>query len=298
MPLLLEGVFDHASGRDLMQRLAAWSQMYPLPTQHLAGRVGLLGRPRLARLIEATCDGRHTLDEVVKRSASDPVSLMRLVYFAVETHMLLLLRGPGVGVLHVEYENLRRDHHTNRGQADRRRQPGTRQTGGLVESRPITGRSSVNPVAPQPSGGSHGANPTLEPHPAFLRGEQLLVRGKAAEAQEAFAEALRSEPRNPAYLTEHLWAAHGAGRVSANDAARHLLGLLPDYGAWGRSRIHTVLGRIAKSAGREEAAFQQFEAATRCDPQAVEARREQRLYHMRQHPSGADSWVDKLLGRA
>ena len=303
LPLLLEGVFDHASGRELMRELAVQAQSFPVPTQHLEARVSLLGRPRLARLIQSMCDGRHTLDEVIKRSKTDPVSLMRLVYFALETHMLLLLEGPGAGVLHIQYQNLRCDHASNRGRSERRRS--VRATAAVVARPPTTsglGRHQSGAIGTattrDPDTDVPANNPFLEPHPAFLRGEQLMVRGRHQEAVDSFAEALATEPRNPAYLTEHLWAAHMAGQVGANAAARQAIALLPHYGAWGKSRVHTVLGRIAKNAGRDEAALQQFEAATRCDPQALEARREQRLYYMRTNAAASESWVGKLFGKA
>jgi hypothetical protein len=299
LPLLLEGVFDHASGRDLMRQLAVVANQYPIPTQHLEARVGLLGRPRLARLIQATCNGRHTLDTVIKRSQTDPVSLMRLVYFALETHMLILIDEPGGGVLHLEYQNLRRDHESKRGPGERRRlgrmesRSGRPSTSGFARVSKSLGEATTQ----VPDTANPAATPFLEPHPSFLRGERLMARGRHEEAVDALAEALATEPRNPAYLTEHLWARHASGQIGANDAARQAIELLPHYGAWGKSRIHTVLGRIAKLAGRDEAAQQQFEAATQCDPQAVEARREQRLYHMRQNTAGGDSWVDKLFGK-
>lgn len=299
LPLLLEGVFDHASGREIMRHLAVWSPLYPVPTQQLAARVNILGRPRLARLLQTTCTGRQPLESVVKRSSTDPISLMRVIYFAIETHMVLLLEGPGAGVLQVEYQNLRRDHTSSRSRGERRRHgataalPPSPTTGGFVRAIPTDEHAATQ----IPNTDGHHAPSFLDPHPAFVRAEKLLARGRAREAAESLATAVRADPGNPAYLAEHTWAVHLTGRLSANDAVRYLLDLLPKYGSWGRSRIHTVLGRIAKAAGQTDSALEQFEAATRCDPQAVEARREQRLFYMRQRSKDGDSWVEKLFGK-
>ena len=111
---------------------------------------------------------------------------------------------------------------------------------------------------------------TAERH--YRAGHAALDGGRYEEALAAFDEALRSAPKEPAYIAHHGWALHSsdpaANRGQAIEELQAALSLDPGY-----SGAHYFLGRICLLDGNDTLAQGYFEAAVRADPENVEAQR-------------------------
>ena len=130
----------------------------------------------------------------------------------------------------------------------------------------------------------------------------MLEQGRAEKALLSFVRAASMAPDNAEYQAQVVWARYLSETSKMKSIDASLQDLLKDPGAADDKKsarevgqVHLVRGRIAKSRGEELEALKHFRRALECDPACIEARREERLYHMRQNKEGNQSWLERLF---
>ena len=130
-----------------------------------------------------------------------------------------------------------------------------------------------------PSKKDKDKEPTADDH--YRRGEQLLGAGKFGEAYEAFDTACELDDWNGTYVAARAYARYLKDNKQLGPAKRQLLEAQKMEGG-GRAASHLYLGKIAKLEGNDREAFEEFKQCLQITPGNVEARREARLYKLRE----------------
>lgn len=142
--LILEGVFGHLGFEELLWELGRFWRHYPVPTQHLDGWGGQLGRGGVRRLLAALCTGQHTTRELIGSSPRSRLPLVRALYYAVEVDLIGMASRPTDATIDLVYTNLRHGHGERRDGPERRARP---VADVYLPSRPTT--ASWRPLPPE-----------------------------------------------------------------------------------------------------------------------------------------------------
>jgi curved DNA-binding protein CbpA len=121
----------------------------------------------------------------------------------------------------------------------------------------------------------------LEAEGLFRKGQALVRRGQAAQAEAVLRQAVemnKGEAEFWAYLGFAIYSTHGSGMLSeARDAINKALEMNSKLGV-----AHEFLGRIARVEGNVSEAKRQLNLAIRMNRKNVDAERELRLLNLRE----------------
>jgi predicted Zn-dependent protease len=123
----------------------------------------------------------------------------------------------------------------------------------------------------------------------------MLTARNNVEALEYFRYALKGQPGNHEYMAHVLWAERLTNHSSPEECRRQLLALSVIDDKHARMWAWTMLGRLARVEGNEEACNEAYRKVLVTDSTNHEATRELRLRERRSSEDKSDGLLGKFF---
>lgn len=107
--VILRGVLANVNLDEVQARLQSVLQRYPVVTENARARLERLGEPRLLTYLCQMCTGDRTLEHLLRATWPDIGQMLRTLYYAVGTQLIMIQPTPCKGPVRVAFTNLRDD---------------------------------------------------------------------------------------------------------------------------------------------------------------------------------------------
>jgi hemoglobin-like flavoprotein len=105
--VILRGVLANVNLEEVQARLQSVLNRYPVVTENARARLERLGEPKLLSYLCDMCTGQRTMEYLLRATWPDLGQMLRTLYYAIGTQLIMIHPQPCKGPVRVAFTNLR-----------------------------------------------------------------------------------------------------------------------------------------------------------------------------------------------